>query len=102
MLKRLLTGVAIGAFAITTFQSQAGARQAPPAPAAQAAAAQEDAAPTEKEMADSPEAQKHIAAAMKLAKSDLVEEAKTMCTATGPRRPNLVRQLAGLPPSRRR
>jgi len=97
MLKRLLTGVAIGAFAITTFQSQAGAQQAPATPAAQAAAAQEDAAPTEKEMADSPEAQKHIAAAMKLAKSDLVEEAKIMCTASGPRRPAVIRQLAGLP-----
>ena len=66
------------------------AQQSPPAQRAR----QE---PTEKEMAESPAAQKHIAAAMALAKSDLVDEAKDMCTATGPRRPALVRQLAGLP-----
>ena len=49
-------------------------------------------------MAESPEAQKHIAAAMAIAKSDLQAEAKANCTATGPRRPSLIRQMAGLPP----
>jgi metallo-beta-lactamase class B len=62
---------------------------------ANAQAAREE--PTEKQMAESPAARKHIATAMELAKPDLVKEATEMCTATGPRRPALVRQLAGLP-----
>ena len=53
--------------------------------------------PTEKQLAESTEAQKHIAAAMALAKSDLVNEAKAFCTATGPQRVALARQAAGLP-----
>jgi metallo-beta-lactamase class B len=53
--------------------------------------------PTEKQLAESKEAQKHIAAAMALAKSDLVAEAKAFCTATGPQRVALARQAAGLP-----
>jgi metallo-beta-lactamase class B len=52
--------------------------------------------PTDAQMAQSQEAQRHIAAAMALAKSDLVSEAKMFCTATGPQRPALARQQAGL------
>jgi metallo-beta-lactamase class B len=55
-------------------------------------------APTEEQMAKSAQAQKHIAAAMAIAKTDLQEEARLMCTASGPRRPAVLRQLAGLPP----
>lgn len=54
--------------------------------------------PTEKQMAESSEAQRHIAAAMKLAGSDLVPQAKAFCTPTGPQRPALARAAAGLPP----
>jgi metallo-beta-lactamase class B len=53
--------------------------------------------PTEKQFAESKEAQKHVAAAMALAKSDLVSEAKAFCTPTGPQRVALARQAAGLP-----
>lgn len=53
---------------------------------------------TDKQLAESREAQKHIAAAMALAKSDLVNEARAFCTATGPQRVALARQAAGLPP----
>jgi metallo-beta-lactamase class B len=53
--------------------------------------------PTDKQLAESKEAQKHVAAAMALAKSDLVSEAKAFCTATGPQRVALARQAAGLP-----
>jgi len=53
--------------------------------------------PTDKQLAESKEAQKHVAAAMTLAKSDLVAEAKAFCTPTGPQRVALARQAAGLP-----
>lgn len=46
----------------------------------------------------SKETQQHIPAAMKIARNDLVEEAKASCTPTGHQRPALVRQAAGLPP----
>lgn len=90
MLNRLWAGLAIAACTMVSVPSPVGAGQGQPAQRAR----QE---PTEAQMAASREAQKHIAAAMALAKSDLVEEAKDMCTATGPRRPALIRQLAGLP-----
>jgi metallo-beta-lactamase class B len=54
--------------------------------------------PTAEALAASEEAQRHIAAAMALAGSDLVNEAKAFCTPTGPRRAALVRRDAGLPP----
>ena len=91
MINRLLAGFVIAACTMMALQSPAAAQRGGPP--------QEDAdAPTEKQMAESPVAQKHIAAAMALAKTDLVEEAKVMCTATGPRRPAVIRQAAGLPP----
>ena len=54
--------------------------------------------PTADALAASEEAQRHIAAAMVLARSDLVDEATAFCTPTGPRRDALVRRDAGLPP----
>ena len=54
--------------------------------------------PTAEALAASEEAQRHIDAAMALAGSDLMDEAKAFCTPTGPRRAALVRRDAGLPP----
>src|SRR5215470_17074952 len=54
--------------------------------------------PTAQQFADSKDAQAHVANAMKMAKSDLVPEAKAFCTPTGPQRVALARQAAGLPP----
>jgi len=57
-----------------------------------------DAFPSAKQFAESKQTQVHIAAAMKMAGNDLVAEAKAFCTPTGPQRPALARQAAGLPP----
>jgi len=54
--------------------------------------------PTEKQWTESAEAQRHVGAAMKLAGTDLLPQAKMFCTATGPLRLALARQAAGLPP----
>src|SRR5215510_6080414 len=56
-----------------------------------------EAFPTPQQFADSKEAQAHVANAMKIAKGDLVTEAKAFCTPTGPQRVALARQAAGLP-----
>ena len=90
MLGRLFAGFAVAACTTGLLQAPVGAQRGAPA--------QDPGLPTEKQMAESPVAQKHIAAAMAIAKSDLQEEAKANCTATGPRRPSLIRQMAGLPP----
>ena len=93
MLKRLLAGFAVAACMTGALQSPLAAQRGGPA--------QDPDEPTEKQMAESTEAQKHIAAAMaiaKQAKPDLVAETKVMCTNTGPRRPAVIRQLQGLPP----
>jgi metallo-beta-lactamase class B len=54
--------------------------------------------PTAKQFAESKQTQLHIAAAMKMGRTDLAEEAKAFCTPTGPQRPALARQAAGLAP----
>jgi metallo-beta-lactamase class B len=90
MFKRLLTGLVVAVCAAGLPQARAGAQGGAPA--------DDPDFPTEKQMAESPAAQKHIAAAMAAAGPDLAEEAKVLCTNTGPRRPALLRQLAGLPP----
>lgn len=54
--------------------------------------------PTAAQFAASKQTQQHIAAAMKMAGSDLVAEAKAFCTPTGPQRPALAAQQAGLRP----
>lgn len=51
--------------------------------------------PTHESFAASADAQQYVAAAMELAQSDLVEEAKAYCSATGPRRPALNREADG-------
>ncbi len=60
--------------------------------------AQGPSVPTPEALAASAEAQEHIAAAMALAGSDLVDKAQALCSPAGPRRAALVRQAAGLPP----
>lgn len=53
--------------------------------------------PTDKQFAESKEAQKHVATALATGGSDLATEAKAFCTPTGPQRVALARQAAGLP-----
>src|SRR5437667_12286373 len=59
---------------------------------------QQPAGLTEKEWLESKEAQAHVAAAMAIAKPDLLQEAANLCSARGPQRPAVLRQEAGLPP----
>ena len=53
---------------------------------------------TAQQFASSKQTQQHIATAMKIARNDLVADAKAFCTPTGPQRPALARQAAGLAP----
>ena len=66
--------------------------------ASQGLRAQRPRVPTAEALAASEGAQQHIGAAMALARSDLIAEAESFCSPTGPRRAALVRQDAGLPP----
>jgi metallo-beta-lactamase class B len=52
----------------------------------------------EQRFKESKAAQAHVASAMAIAKSDLIEEAQYLCTWQGPQRPAELRQQAGLPP----
>jgi metallo-beta-lactamase class B len=90
MLKRLFAGFVVAVCTTGAFQSRVDAQRG--------AAAPDPDYPTERQFAESPVAQKHVAAAMAMAKPDLLDEVKAMCTAQGPRRPAVVRQAAGLPP----
>jgi len=54
--------------------------------------------PTQAQWEASAEAQSRVATAMTLAGTDLVPQAQSFCTATGPLRLALARQAAGLPP----
>jgi metallo-beta-lactamase class B len=93
MLKKALAGMVVAVCTVTAWQShvaaQGGGRgnAAPPA-----------GFPTEKQFAESKEAQRHVAAAMALAKTDLVDQAKGFCTATGVQREAVARQAQGLAP----
>jgi metallo-beta-lactamase class B len=90
MSNRLWVGLALAACITAAFPASTVAGQAQPAQTARPE-------PSDEEFAASREAQAHVAKAMALARPDLIEEARDMCTATGPRRPSLIRQLAGLP-----
>lgn len=59
---------------------------------------QNEAFPSTQQFAESVQAQQHVAAAMTIAGTDLAAEAMALCTPTGPQRPALVRQAAGLTP----
>ncbi len=54
--------------------------------------------PTQEQWSGNPEAQRRVAAAMKIAGDDMLPQAKMFCTATGPQRMAVARQAAGLPP----
>ena len=54
--------------------------------------------PTQEQWVASAEAQRRVAVATRLAGSDLVPQAESFCTATGPLRLALARRAAGLPP----
>ena len=84
MLWKMLVRIAVVVVILAGSQSGLGAQGAYP-PTAEACAASE-------------QAQRHVAAAMALAGSDLVDQATAFCTNTGPRRDALVRRDAGLPP----
>ena len=94
-MKKILAGIVVAACTVVALQSQ-GAGQAQAQGRGRGAAAPEF--PTAQQFAESKEAQVHVAAAMKLAKADLIPEAKAFCTPTGPQRVALARQAAGLPP----
>ena len=88
MLKKCCAAVLATTCAVAIVQAQGGRGgrgQGEPFPSAQ-------------QFAGSVQTQQHVAAAMKIAGTDLAAEAKALCTPTGPQRPALVRQAAGLPP----
>ena len=87
MSQKLLTGIIVTTCAVALWPSAAAGQRG----------GGRGGFPTEKQFAESKEAQQHVAAAMALAKSDLVTEAKAFCTPTGPQRVALARQAAGLP-----
>ena len=91
MLKNMLAGVLVASCAVAALHAQGAGRGG-----GQGAARPEF--PTAKQFAESKDAQAHVAAAMKIGQSDLANEAKAFCTATGPQRVALARQAAGLPP----
>ena len=80
MLKKLAFGLAI---TTSLFAQQRG---------------QQPATLTEKQWLESKEAQEHVTAAMAMAKPDLLQEAGNLCSARGPQRPAVLRQVAGQPP----
>ena len=86
IVKRALVAMGIAACAATLVAGQGRGREGGAEP------------PAARPFAESTEAQQHVAAAMALAKSDLVAEAKAFCTPTGPQREALARQAAGLAP----
>ncbi len=88
MLKRVLTGGAIAIGAALMLQAPVAAQRGGRPPVF----------PTKEQFAASAEAQKHVAAARKIAGTDLVKEFENTCSSTGPQRVALARQDAGLPP----
>jgi len=91
MLKNVLTGTIVMACAASMVLAQGGQG------GGRGRGAQE-AFPTPQQFTSSKQTQQHIATAMKMAQSDLVADAKAFCTPTGPQRPALARQAAGLAP----
>jgi metallo-beta-lactamase class B len=93
MSKKTLAGIVVAVCMATTWQSHGAAQGG-----GRGNAAPPTGFPTEKQLAESQEGQRHIAAAMALAKTDLVDQAKGFCTATGVQREAVARQAQGLPP----
>lgn len=95
MLKKTFVAVGIAAVAVAAWPSHVAGQGAQPGGRGRGRGAE---VLTAKQLAESKEAQQHIAAAMALARSDLVNEVKAFCTVTGPQRAAVARQAAGLPP----
>src|SRR5881397_4090690 len=85
---RLIAGFVFATSLAVVLQTQAVAQQR----------GQQPAGLTGKQWLESKEAQAHVAAAMAIAKPDLLQEAANLCSARGPQRPAVLRQEAGLPP----
>src|SRR2546425_6160986 len=85
---RLIAGFVFATSLVVVLQTQAVAQQR----------GQQPAGLTGKQWLESKEAQAHVAAAMAIAKPDLLQEAANLCSARGPQRPAVLRQEAGLPP----
>jgi metallo-beta-lactamase class B len=92
-MKNTLAGIVVAVCMATTWQSHGAAQGG-----GRGNAAPPTGFPTETQFAESKEAQRHVAAAMVLAKTDLVDQAKGFCTATGVQREAVARQAQGLPP----
>lgn len=92
MLRNVLTGIVIIASAATFAHAQGGQG------GGRGRGGQNENFPTAQQFDASKQTQQHVATAMKIAGSDLVPEAKAFCTPTGPQRPALARQAAGLAP----
>lgn len=88
MFRRMLTGAVIAAGAALVLQASAVAQGRDRAPRF----------PTKAQFEASAEAQEHVAAARKIAGTDLMEEFENVCSSTGPQRAALAREAAGLPP----
>jgi metallo-beta-lactamase class B len=98
MLKKTAIGLVLLACTVGTLGAQGGGGRQGGRGGRGGGGGQDERFPTAQEFAASAQAQQHVAAAMKIARTDLVEEAKAFCTPTGPQRPALARQAAGLPP----
>jgi len=97
--KKLLTGMVVASMvAVLAPQAAAQGARAGGQGGGRGGGGGGDAFPSAKQFAESKQAQVHIAAAMKMAGTDLVADAKAFCTPTGPQRPALARQAAGLTP----
>jgi metallo-beta-lactamase class B len=88
MLKKYVAAALAATCALSIAQAQGG----------RGGRGQSEQFPSARQFADSAQAQQHVAAAMTIAGTDLAAEAKAFCTPTGPQRPALVRQAAGLKP----
>lgn len=88
MLKKFVGSIVVVACAVVGAQAQGG----------RGGRGQGDQFPSARQFAESAQAQQHVANAMKIAGTDLAAEAKAFCTPTGPQRPALARQAAGLAP----
>ena len=97
-MKRSLAGIIALALAMAASQSAIGAQEQAQGRGGRAGGAPaEDTFPSPEQFANSKEAQAHVAAATKIAGSDMADTAKWFCTNTGPQRVALARQAQGLP-----
>jgi metallo-beta-lactamase class B len=97
MLKKVFTGIIAAACAVAVLDAQGGQQGAGRGAGARGGGGGGQ-FPSAQQFASSKQAQQHVANAMKVAGTDLAADAKAFCTPTGPQRPALARQAAGLKP----